>query len=172
MTRSGTRHWHDSVPESGTRKNCLLLKCVVKITMSNGETSFLCSLLTSSSYFLHAQTKRLGGCKLYHPLSTLWFQIASLIRVSTVFSKWYHWSTCECCEVSELVSYTICALRECKRIEIISFGGAATICTSEFPNFARCINYYAVNDPILNVVPSAGRWYAPQCVRRLLLSTW
>lgn len=35
-----------------------------------------------------------------------------------------------------------------------SFGGAATICTSEFP-FARCINYYAVNDPILNVVPSA-----------------
>ncbi|KAL7436803.1 hypothetical protein ACHAXM_005761 [Skeletonema potamos] len=45
---------------------------------------------------------------------------------------------------------------ECKRIEIISFGGAATICTSEFP-FARCINYYAVNDPILNVVPSAVR---------------
>ena len=33
---------------------------------------------------------------------------------------------------------------ECKRIEIISFGGAATILTSEFPYFARCINYYAV----------------------------
>jgi hypothetical protein len=45
---------------------------------------------------------------------------------------------------------------ECRRIEIISFGGAATISTSEFP-FARCINYYAVNDPILNVVPSAVR---------------
>lgn len=43
---------------------------------------------------------------------------------------------------------------ECRRIEIISFGGAATICTSEF-QFARCINYYSVNDPILNVVPSA-----------------
>lgn len=43
---------------------------------------------------------------------------------------------------------------ECKQIEIISFGGAATITTQEFP-FARCINYYAVNDPILNVVPSA-----------------
>ncbi len=43
---------------------------------------------------------------------------------------------------------------ECRRIEIISFGGAATISTSEFP-FARCINYYVVNDPILNVVPSA-----------------
>lgn len=43
---------------------------------------------------------------------------------------------------------------ECRRIEVISFGGAATICTSEFP-FARCINYYAVNDPILNVVPAA-----------------
>jgi hypothetical protein len=46
--------------------------------------------------------------------------------------------------------------RECERIEVISFGGAATICTSEFP-FARCINYYAVTDPILNVVPSAVR---------------
>jgi len=34
------------------------------------------------------------------------------------------------------------------------YPGAATICTSEFP-FARCINYYSVNDPILNVVPSA-----------------
>lgn len=45
---------------------------------------------------------------------------------------------------------------ECRRIEVISFGGAATISTSEFP-FARCINYYAVNDPILNVVPSAVR---------------
>jgi hypothetical protein len=43
---------------------------------------------------------------------------------------------------------------ECRRIEVISFGGAATICTSEFP-FSRCINYYAVNDPILNVVPAA-----------------
>ena len=43
---------------------------------------------------------------------------------------------------------------ECHRIEVISFGGAATICTKEFP-FSRCINYYAVNDPILNVVPAA-----------------
>ncbi len=45
---------------------------------------------------------------------------------------------------------------ECRRVEVISFGGAATICTSEFP-FSRCINYYAVTDPILNVVPSAVR---------------
>lgn len=43
---------------------------------------------------------------------------------------------------------------ECRRIEIISFGGAAAITSAEFP-FARCINYYAVNDPILNVVPRA-----------------
>lgn len=43
---------------------------------------------------------------------------------------------------------------ECRRIEIISFGGAAAITSAEFP-FARCINYYAVNDPILNVVPKA-----------------
>ncbi len=41
-----------------------------------------------------------------------------------------------------------------RRIEVICFGGAATLTTSEFP-FARCINYYAINDPILNVVPSA-----------------
>ena len=44
---------------------------------------------------------------------------------------------------------------ERSRIEIITFGGAATISTSEFPTFARCINYYAISDPILNVVPSA-----------------
>ena len=44
---------------------------------------------------------------------------------------------------------------ERSRIEIITFGGAATIGTSEFPTFARCINYYAISDPILNVVPSA-----------------
>ncbi|KAL7464635.1 hypothetical protein ACHAXS_004968 [Conticribra weissflogii] len=43
---------------------------------------------------------------------------------------------------------------EMRRIEVICFGGAATLTTSEFP-FARCINYYAINDPILNVVPSA-----------------
>jgi len=43
---------------------------------------------------------------------------------------------------------------ECKRIEIISFGGAAAITSAEF-KFARCINYYSVNDPILNVVPKA-----------------
>ena len=48
------------------------------------------------------------------------------------------------------------AADECRRIEIVSFGGAATISTSEFP-FARCINYYAVTDPILNIVPSAVR---------------
>jgi hypothetical protein len=44
---------------------------------------------------------------------------------------------------------------ECSQIEIITFGGAATITTSEFTSFARCINYYAINDPILNVVPRA-----------------
>jgi len=43
---------------------------------------------------------------------------------------------------------------ECRRIEVISFGGASAITSAEFP-FARCINYYAVNDPILNVVPKA-----------------
>ena len=30
----------------------------------------------------------------------------------------------------------------------------STFTDSEFP-FSRCINYYAVNDPILNVVPAA-----------------
>lgn len=44
---------------------------------------------------------------------------------------------------------------ECSQIEIITFGGAATITTADFTSFARCINYYAINDPILNVVPSA-----------------
>jgi hypothetical protein len=47
-----------------------------------------------------------------------------------------------------------CSSQRITQPKLKSFGGAATICTSEFP-FSRCINYYAVNDPILNVVPSA-----------------
>ena len=100
MTRSGTRHWHDSVPESGTRKNCLLLKCVVKITMSNGETSFLCSLLTSSSYFCMPRQKGLGlqvisssfhvmisdGCT--HQSQYCLFKVVSLVDL------WVLWSIC------------------------------------------------------------------------------
>ncbi len=43
------------------------------------------------------------------------------------------------------------------QMEVICFGGAEVIRSSpDFP-FARCINYYAVNDPLLFVVPSAAR---------------
>ena len=38
----------------------------------------------------------------------------------------------------------------------MSFGGAAALSRSEFP-FHRVVNYYAVNDPLLHVVPSAVR---------------
>ncbi|GFH57641.1 hypothetical protein CTEN210_14117 [Chaetoceros tenuissimus] len=46
---------------------------------------------------------------------------------------------------------------EMKQIEVICFGGAEVIrkC-KEFP-FARCINYYSVNDPLLFVVPQAAK---------------
>mmetsp|Transcript_28240 Transcript_28240/g.37654 ORF Transcript_28240/g.37654 Transcript_28240/m.37654 type:complete len:499 (+) Transcript_28240:125-1621(+) len=43
---------------------------------------------------------------------------------------------------------------ELSRIEVVSFGGAAALCRSE-RNFARCVNYYSINDPLLFVVPSA-----------------
>jgi hypothetical protein len=43
------------------------------------------------------------------------------------------------------------------QIEVICFGGAEAIQSShEFP-FARCVNYYAINDPLLFVVPSADK---------------
>jgi len=43
---------------------------------------------------------------------------------------------------------------ELAQIEVLSFGGAAALMRSEFP-FYRVVNYYAVNDPLLHVVPSA-----------------
>lgn len=46
---------------------------------------------------------------------------------------------------------------EMSRMEVICFGGAEAIRSSpDFP-FARCINYYSVNDPLLFVVSSAAR---------------
>ena len=46
---------------------------------------------------------------------------------------------------------------EMKQMEVICFGGAEVIrSTPDFP-FARCINYYSVNDPLLFVVPSAAK---------------
>lgn len=44
---------------------------------------------------------------------------------------------------------------EMNQIEIIAFGGAATLRKTPETPFARCINYYSVNDPILFLVPSA-----------------
>jgi len=45
---------------------------------------------------------------------------------------------------------------EMQRIEVITFGGAAAIRKTPETPFKRCINYYAVNDPLLMVVPSAA----------------
>ena len=46
---------------------------------------------------------------------------------------------------------------EMKQIEVICFGGAEALeCSDQFP-FARCINYYSVNDPLLFVVPNAAK---------------
>ena len=46
---------------------------------------------------------------------------------------------------------------ELSQIEIISFGGGAVLRKSVQTPFARCVNYYSVNDPILAIVPSAER---------------
>lgn len=45
---------------------------------------------------------------------------------------------------------------EMKRTEILCFGGAAALQSTPETPFARCINYYAVNDPLLLVVPAAA----------------
>jgi len=44
---------------------------------------------------------------------------------------------------------------EMNQIEILAFGGAAALRKTPETPFARCINYYSVNDPILLLVPSA-----------------
>lgn len=46
---------------------------------------------------------------------------------------------------------------EMSQLEIICFGGAEALrVTPDFP-FARCVNYYSVNDPLLFLVPQASR---------------
>lgn len=47
--------------------------------------------------------------------------------------------------------------QEMSQMEVICFGGAEAMECSETYPFARCINYYSVNDPLLFVVPSAAR---------------
>lgn len=46
---------------------------------------------------------------------------------------------------------------EMSRIEVIAFGGAAALRRCAATPFARCVNYYSVNDPLLALVPSAER---------------
>jgi hypothetical protein len=43
------------------------------------------------------------------------------------------------------------------QIEVLTFGGAAALRKTPKTPFKRCINYYAVNDPLLMVVPSAAQ---------------
>lgn len=47
--------------------------------------------------------------------------------------------------------------QEMSQMEIICFGGAAAMESTASSPFARCINYYSVNDPLLFVVPSAAK---------------
>jgi hypothetical protein len=44
---------------------------------------------------------------------------------------------------------------EMNQIEVLAFGGAAAIRSTPETPFLRCINYYALNDPLLFVVPTA-----------------
>ena len=46
---------------------------------------------------------------------------------------------------------------ELRRIEVIVFGGAAALRRCVETPFARCVNYYSVNDPLLALVPSAEK---------------
>lgn len=47
------------------------------------------------------------------------------------------------------------SIEEMQRMEVMTFGGAAAIRQTPQTPFKRCINYYAINDPLLMVVPSA-----------------
>lgn len=46
---------------------------------------------------------------------------------------------------------------EMSQIEVIAFGGAAALRKTPQTPFARCINYYSINDPLLFVVPQAAQ---------------
>jgi len=46
---------------------------------------------------------------------------------------------------------------EMSQVEVLCFGGAASIHRSNERPFARCVNYYSVNDPLLLVVPGASK---------------
>jgi hypothetical protein len=45
--------------------------------------------------------------------------------------------------------------REMRQIEVLAFGGAASLRSTPATPFLRCVNYYALNDPLLFVVPTA-----------------
>lgn len=46
---------------------------------------------------------------------------------------------------------------EMNQMEVLAFGGAAALRKTPQTPFARCINYYSVNDPLLFVVPTAAQ---------------
>jgi hypothetical protein len=59
-----------------------------------------------------------------------------------------------------LITYLACkqlTREEMRQMEVICFGGAEVMRSSEECPFHRCINYYSVNDPLLFVVPKAAR---------------
>eukprot|EP00934_Nitzschia_sp_Nitz4_P005406 Nitzschia sp. Nitz4//scaffold2_size372955//169321//170314//NITZ4_000419-RA/size372955-snap-gene-0.29-mRNA-1//1//CDS//3329546766//5396//frame0 len=47
------------------------------------------------------------------------------------------------------------SVMEMSQMEVIAFGGAVALRRTPQTPFHRCVNYYAVNDPLLFVVPSA-----------------
>lgn len=46
---------------------------------------------------------------------------------------------------------------EMSQIEVIAFGGAAALQKTPSTPFSRCVNYYAANDPLLLLVPTAAQ---------------
>lgn len=56
------------------------------------------------------------------------------------------------------------SLLEMNQIEVLAFGGAAALRRTSKTPFHRCVNYYALNDPLLFVVPSAEQALRSGCV--------
>lgn len=46
---------------------------------------------------------------------------------------------------------------EMSQVEVICFGGGTAIIRSQYPHFSRIVNYYALNDPLIDIVPTARR---------------
>jgi hypothetical protein len=98
-----------------------------------------------------------------HKLGRITAEVDNLVRhlsesVSAVGNKGYviHIAHSQGALITFLAARRLEA-HEMNRIEVIAFGGAVALRSTPETPFKRCINYYAVNDPILYLDPTASQ---------------